>query len=128
MADVDGHLADQTDQITPFRHACESRGWGENTVFLAEFDRTARELGEDVSLTVRQLQRWRRPHPPRPRPVSWRVLHAMFGLSPLDLGFPTPPAVGERYEAKPLVVRRTLLGGAIAYGVVGSTFTADNRP
>ncbi|MFI0815100.1 hypothetical protein ACH4TX_04720 [Streptomyces sp. NPDC021098] len=75
---------------TPFARECAARGWGRSSAFLRAFDATADLLGEHVALTDRQFRRWRRPDPPRPRPRAWRVLHAMFGVSPLDLGFPGP--------------------------------------
>lgn len=76
------------DSQTPFARECAARGWGQPGAFLRAFDATADLLGEHVALTDRQFRRWRRPHPPRPRPRAWRVLHAMFGVSPLDLGPP----------------------------------------
>jgi len=79
---------------TPFARECAARGWGQPGMFLRAFDATADLLGEHVALTDRQFRRWRRPHPPRPRPRAWRVLHAMFGVSPLDLGFPGPEPRG----------------------------------
>ncbi|MFF7652837.1 hypothetical protein ACFZCY_23955 [Streptomyces sp. NPDC007983] len=75
---------------TPFARECAARGWGRSSAFLRAFDATADLLGEHVALTDRQFRRWRCPHPPRPRPRAWRVLHAMFGVSPLELGFPGP--------------------------------------
>lgn len=99
---------------TAFDRECEARGWAKPSVFLAAFARTARELGEDVALTDRQLRRWRRPAPPRPRAGAWRVLHAMFGASPVDLGFPPPPPGLPGYErAARGVERRTLLAEAV---------------
>jgi hypothetical protein len=117
-----------SDQPTTFERECEDRGWAQSSVFLAVFDRTAREIGEEVALTGRQLRRWRKPNPPRPRPVSWRVLHAMFGTSPANLGFPAPPAGPPQYDAPQAVERRQFLaetiGGAAA--AVGITFAASD--
>ncbi|GAA2463184.1 hypothetical protein GCM10010405_54530 [Streptomyces macrosporus] len=48
-------------------------------------------LDEAVTVTDRQFRRWRQPKPPAPRARAWRVLHAMFGVSPAELGFPGPP-------------------------------------
>ncbi|MGP3952650.1 hypothetical protein [Streptomyces sp. 7N604] len=76
------------EQVTPFARECAARGWSQPGVFLRAFDDTARLVGEHVALTDRQFRRWRQPNPPRPRPRAWRVLHAMFGVSPVDLGFP----------------------------------------
>ena len=58
--------------------------------FLRAFDSTACVVGEQVVVTDRQFRRRRLQGPPRPRPRAWRVLHAMFGIGPLDLGFPGP--------------------------------------
>lgn len=80
---------------TPFEHACIAAGWGEPTEFLRRFEETARLLGESMTVTERQARRWRRETPPPvPRAGAWRVLHAMFGFDPMDLGFPRrPPGV-----------------------------------
>ncbi|WP_199876019.1 hypothetical protein [Streptomyces sp. Root1310] len=45
-----------------------------------------------MAVTDWQFRRWRRPDPPRPRPRprAWQVLDALFGVSPLDAGFPGP--------------------------------------
>ncbi|MGA5505795.1 hypothetical protein [Streptomyces umbrinus] len=85
---------------TPFARECASRGWDRPAVFLRAFDSTAGLVGEQVVVTDRQFRRWRLPDPPRPRPRAWRVLHAMFGMSPLDLGFPGPEP-GATVEVSP---------------------------
>jgi hypothetical protein len=124
--DVDGQ---ETREQSLFGRECASRGWGTNAAFLAVFERTARELGESVELTVRQLQRWRKPEPPRPRRAAWRVLHFMFGIDPTDLGFPAPPRGAKGYSTpRGAIDRRVVLGSAVgaAAGVIGTTFAADN--
>ncbi|MFD9256809.1 hypothetical protein [Streptomyces bottropensis] len=78
------------DEQTPFAHECAARGWDKTEAFLRAFDSAAALVGEQVTVTDRQFRRWRLPAPPRPRPRAWRVLHAMFGTSPLNLGFPGP--------------------------------------
>ncbi|OKI26672.1 hypothetical protein A6A28_17060 [Streptomyces sp. CB03578] len=75
---------------TPFEHACLLNGWAKTSDFLQAFQETANVLGEAATLTPRQLQRWRKDPPPAPHGRAWRVLHAMFGLCPSELGFPGP--------------------------------------
>lgn len=75
---------------TLFARACIERGWSRPSTFLPAFEAAAELVGEQVTLTDRQFRRWRRPSPPRPHPPAWRVLHAMFGMDPVDLGFPGP--------------------------------------
>ncbi|WBB59296.1 hypothetical protein O7599_27505 [Streptomyces sp. WMMC500] len=78
------------DEQTDFPQACAERGWATPTAFLRAFAETAALIGEPVTVTDRQLRRWRQPRPPQPRARAWRVLHAMFGVNPLTLGFPGP--------------------------------------
>lgn len=107
-------------EVTPFRAACMAQGWGQPRRFLAAFEQAARILGEPTELTDRQFRRWCRPDPPTPRPRAWRVLHAMFGLDPCDLGFPGPPPGAIVGAATPLaqegstVDRRAFLQDSIA--------------
>jgi tetratricopeptide (TPR) repeat protein len=78
--------------LTPFEQACLEHEWSGPTAFLQAFQATADILGENAAtVTERQFLRWRRPNPPLPRPAAWRVLHAMFGVSPHLLGFPRQP-------------------------------------
>ncbi|MCX5375918.1 hypothetical protein [Streptomyces sp. NBC_00091] len=77
--------------LTAFAHACIVQGWEKPADFLRAFQMTADILGEPVTLTDRQVRRWRQPNPPAPRAKAWRTLHAMFGLCPTELGFPGPP-------------------------------------
>ncbi|MBQ0855437.1 hypothetical protein J8N05_45545 [Streptomyces sp. BH-SS-21] len=96
---------------TNFDLACSAHGWDKPTDFLRAFDMTANVLGEAVTLTERQFRRWRLPKPPGPRARSWRVLHAMFGVSPQELGLPGPPpgvAVG---YAPPRITQENLTVG-----------------
>lgn len=104
------------DQVeTPFEQACAMQGWSQPAAFLAAFADTARSLNEAVTVTPRQFQRWRGANPPQPRPRAWRVLNAMFGLSPTELGFPAP-----LWEAAPVAVvnRREFVADAV--GAVSS--------
>lgn len=78
-------------ELTAFAHACIVHGWEKPGDFLRAFHMTADMLGEPVTLTDRQVRRWRQPNPPAPRAKAWRTLHAMFGLCPAELGFPGPP-------------------------------------
>ncbi|MFF0725578.1 hypothetical protein [Streptomyces sp. NPDC004134] len=106
-------MTDQTD----FQQACAERGWATPGRFLRVFAETAALIGEPVTITDRQLRRWRKPHPPRPRSRAWRVLHAMFGISPLVLGFPGP---------EPTDAADTAAGGhSRAAGVARRGFVAD---
>ncbi len=77
--------------MTPFEFACIEQGWSKPRDFLRAFQATADVLGEPITVTDRQFRRWRQPAPPAPRAQAWRVLNAMFGLSPKLLGFPGPP-------------------------------------
>lgn len=75
-------------ELTPFEHACIAAGLGEPADFLRTFEETAQLLGEPIAVTDRQARRWRRDFPPpTPRARAWRVLHAMFGFDPIELGF-----------------------------------------
>jgi hypothetical protein len=112
-----GVAMDEMDERTPFDRECRARGWSQPAAFIHQFMRTARDLGEDVAVTDRQVRRWRRPDPPRPRASSWRVLHAMFGMPPVDLGFPPPPPGAPGYEQAAGVERRTFLAEAVGVGV-----------
>lgn len=76
---------------TPFEDACRLHGWERPADFLRAFHAAADVLGESVTLTDRQFRRWRQPLPPTPRARAWRVLHAMFGTCPTELGFHDPP-------------------------------------
>ncbi|MFD7447226.1 hypothetical protein [Streptomyces sp. NPDC059909] len=114
---------------TPFARECAARGWDQPAMFLRAFESTAALVGEEVAVTDRQFRRWRQPAPPRPRPRAWRVLHAMFGVSPLDLGFPGPAPsatveTSTRHVEGVSVDRRAFVAdtlGAAAGLVVGAT-------
>lgn len=77
--------------LTLFQQVCQMHGLDKPADFLRAFQATANFLGESVTLTDRQFRRWRQPSPPAPRARAWRVLHAMVGLCPTELGFPGPP-------------------------------------
>lgn len=118
------------DEQTPFVRECAARGWAKPSAFLRAFDSAASLLGEQVTVTDRQFRRWRLPAPPRPRLRAWRVLHAMFGTSPLDLGFPGPepsatPEAASIHREGALMDRRAFVTdtfGAVAGLTLG---TAD---
>lgn len=121
-------------QPTPFKAACMAQGWGQPRHFLAAFEYTARLLGEPAELTDRQFRRWCRPNPPTPRPRAWRVLHAMFGLNPRDLGFQGPPPGAIVGAAAPLLAqegadvdRRAFLQDSIA-AAAGTGLPALHTP
>ncbi|MEU3897658.1 hypothetical protein [Streptomyces sp. NPDC045251] len=78
-------------EVTQFESACIEMGWGKPSQFLRAFEMTAAFLGEPVTVTDRHYRRWRQPQPPNPQGRNWRVLHAMFGVDPRELGFPGPP-------------------------------------
>jgi hypothetical protein len=82
-------------EATPFEHACIAAGLREPADFLRTFEETAHLLGEVITVTERQARRWRRDiPPPTPRARAWRVLHALFGFDPIELGFRSrPPGV-----------------------------------
>lgn len=92
-------------ELTPFEHACVVHGWDKPADFLRAFQSAADMLGEAVTLTDRQYRRWRKPLPPAPRARAWRVLHAMFGFPPNEIGFPGPPA-GATVGGAPLLAQR----------------------
>ncbi|WP_326723347.1 hypothetical protein OHT59_32110 [Streptomyces sp. NBC_00243] len=103
--------------LTAFGRECLARDWEKPSRFIPAFEAAAELLGERVTVTDRQFRRWRRPSPPRPHPPSWRVLHAMFGTNPLDLGFPGPQPSGTE-EAPPVPAR--------GVGVDRRTFVTDS--
>lgn len=78
-------------ELTAFENACIAMGWRRPAQFLQAFEATARMLGEPVTITDRHYRRWRTPVPPNPKGRNWRILHAMFGVDPRELGFPGPP-------------------------------------
>lgn len=92
-------------ELTPFEHACVVHGWDKPADFLRAFQSAADMLGEAVTLTDRQYRRWRKPLPPAPRARAWRVLHAMFGFPPDEIGFPGPPP-GATVGGAPLLAQR----------------------
>ena len=52
-------------ELTPFDQALITHGWQRPADFLRAFETTADVLGETVTITDRQLRRWRAPcHPP----------------------------------------------------------------
>lgn len=120
---------DRMSELTCFEQECLLRGWDKPADFLRAFHAAAAVLGEDVTLTHRQFSRWRSPSPPGPRARAWRTLHAMFGISPSEMGFPGPPAsvtVGKALPAKrgmSAVERRAFLadslGAAASVGLPG---------
>ncbi|MEU1815118.1 hypothetical protein ABZ543_07965 [Streptomyces roseifaciens] len=92
-------------ELTAFQNACAANGWDKPADFLRAFQAAADVLTEPVTLTDRQFRRWKQPAPPMPRARAWRVLHAMFGVSPAELGFPGPPP-GVTVESGLLLTQR----------------------
>lgn len=122
------------DVLTPFEQACLLHGWEKPAEFLRAFETTADVLGEVVTLTDRQYRRWKQRNPPAPRTRAWRTLHAMFGVSPLELGFPGPPpganvgsAALPAQKGSASVERRAFLGDSIGV-VAGLGLPSHPRP
>lgn len=122
------------DVLTPFEHACLLHGWDKPAEFLRAFEATADVLGEVATLTDRQYRRWKRPKPPMPRARAWRTLHAMFGVSPVDLGFPGPPpgatvggAALSAQKGSTSVDRRAFMADSVGV-VAGLGLPAHARP
>ncbi|WP_086564103.1 hypothetical protein [Streptomyces africanus] len=118
--------------LTLFARACIERGWAKPSSFIPAFLATAELVGEQVTITDRQFRRWRQPNPPRPHPPAWRVLHAMFGMSPADLGFPGPvpgttvdalqvPPKGVNVDRRTFVADSIGVAAALAVGPREST-------
>jgi hypothetical protein len=63
-----------------------SRHWTQ-AEFAAEFEKTSRDLGKVLSLSVRQVRRWESEDPPCPLPAYQRVLEEIFGVSVAQMGF-----------------------------------------
>jgi len=121
-------------ELTPFEHACIAAGLKDPADFLRAFEQTARLLAEPITVTERQARRWRREMPPPvPRVRAWRVLWAMFGFDPIELGFPNrppgvtvgsaPPLAQEGPEVKRRVFIKDSLGVATAAGLSTPTGT-----
>lgn len=84
---------DVAEGATLFEQACIAQGWDTTGKFVQAFEETAELLGEPVTVTARHVRRWKREvPPPTPRARTWTVIHAMFGVDPLELGFPNRPA------------------------------------
>jgi tetratricopeptide (TPR) repeat protein len=109
-----------------FEQACIAHGWDTPAKFIRAFEETAVLLAEPTTVTARQVRRWWRDvPPPTPRARAWRVIHAMLGVNPVELGFPNPPP-GVTVERAPLLAqegssvdRRAFLADSI--GVVAAT-------
>ncbi|OKJ05704.1 XRE family transcriptional regulator [Kitasatospora sp. CB01950] len=101
------------------------RGWHTQEDFTAAYDDTARELGEQARISVRQVRRWESGESTWPNRDARRVLEEMFGCPLEDLGFrrparPTgrrPDGSEEKLEERD-VRRRTFLGLADAAPVL----------
>lgn len=120
---------------TPFARLCAQRGLLSPSLFLPAFAETARQVGEDASVTARQFQRWRGRNPPAPRPAHLRVLHALFGVSPQNMGFPVPgplpsasPAPGLPGPNLDIVDRREFLGAGAAAGAAACRLIPAGNP
>lgn len=122
------------DVLTPFEQVCIEHGWLRPAEFLRAFQATADVLGEPVTVTDRQFRRWKQPSPPAPRLRAWRVLHAMFGVSPHLLGFPGPPpgatvgvATFPAQRGTPNVDRRAFLADSVGV-TAAAAMPAHTRP
>lgn len=77
-----------TDEMTLFERACIASGLDSPARFLMAFEQTAALLGEPATVTPRHVRRWwRQVPPPTPRAHAWRVIHALLGVDPIELGF-----------------------------------------
>lgn len=90
MPEADAQSTARKRSPAPFARLCADRGLTSPSVFLAAFNQAALDLGEDVTVTARQFHRWRADNPPCPRLASLRVLHALLGVPPEEMGFPIP--------------------------------------
>lgn len=73
-----------------FVKARHDRGWYSQAALVNAFEWKARQLGINLSVSVRQVRRWESADPPWPTPDYQTVLEALFGLPLNVLGF-TPP-------------------------------------
>ncbi|MFJ1757628.1 XRE family transcriptional regulator [Kitasatospora sp. NPDC088134] len=64
--------------------------------FVDAFESTARVLGSDATVTLRQVQRWLSSRPGRPHPRTCKVLEAMFSTTVEELGFDPPRAAARK--------------------------------
>jgi hypothetical protein len=116
---VDERSYDVADELTLFEQACIAEGWDQPAKFVRAFESTAALLDEPVTVTTRHVRRWmRETPPPSPRARTWRVLHAMFGVDPVELGFHNPPPGA--------TVRSTALLAQEGTDVHRRTFLADS--
>ncbi|WP_107440622.1 hypothetical protein [Streptomyces sp. SAT1] len=107
-------------EMTLFEQACTAQGLDSPSKFIRRFEDTAELLGEPVTVTTRHVRRWwREIPPPTPRIRAWRVIHAMLGVDPIELGFLNPP-LGATVGGAPLfpqegtsVDRRAFLADSI---------------
>ncbi|MFF4900396.1 hypothetical protein [Streptomyces sp. NPDC001068] len=80
------------DEMTLFERACIAQGLDSPSKFIRRFEGTAELLSEPATVTTRHVRRWWRDiPPPTPRARAWRVIHAMLGVDPIELGFLNPP-------------------------------------
>ncbi|WP_033347342.1 hypothetical protein [Kitasatospora aureofaciens] len=103
------------------------RGWRTQQDFVEAYEAHARMLGENVSISIRQVRRWESGRSSLPNRDARRVLESMFQRPLENLGFARvgrplelqaqppakdPPQQGEKED----VLRRTFLGGLMATG------------
>ncbi|KOX03590.1 NsdA [Streptomyces sp. NRRL B-3648] len=80
------------DDTTLFEQACIAAGLATPGKFIRAFEQAAALLGEPSTVTTRHVRRWWRDiPPPTPRARAWRVIHALLGVDPIELGFLSPP-------------------------------------
>ncbi|QJS14501.1 hypothetical protein HKX69_20380 [Streptomyces argyrophyllae] len=111
--------------MTLFERACIAAGLETPSKFIRAFEQAAALLGEPATVTSRHVRRWwRHIPPPTPRARTWRVIHALLGVDPIELGFLNPPpgvTVGGTAllaQEGTSVDRRAFLGDSIGVAVV----------
>ncbi|WP_233273565.1 hypothetical protein [Streptomyces broussonetiae] len=94
------------DEMTLFERACAAQGLDAPSKFIRRFEDTADLLGEPATVTTRHVRRWwREVPPPTPRARAWRIIHAMLGVDPIELGFLNRPA-GVTVGSAPLLAQK----------------------
>ena len=71
------------------RAARTARGWSQEE-FAERFETSARELGFELSLSIRQVRRWESATPPWPHPPYRKVLQHLYQRPIEELGFSRP--------------------------------------
>lgn len=114
-----------------FRAARESRGWTQED-FVEAFAATARTIGLNLDLSVRQVRRWESENPPWPQRPYRKTLEQLLGLPPEALGFArTVRGQGTASEASMNATPETILVPMLAPQITPETavFLSDlHRP